>query len=156
MAGIGFDAEVVAHLDLKLKRALGKPAYVLESLKQLARHEPHRFAARIDNEDLAVASLVIARAHFYGGRFVLAPEAQLAQPGLHAVLFPGASRLDALRYMAAVVTGTLRWQCDVAVRRAAEIEIEGPAGAPVQIDGDIRAHLPARIRLADAPLAIIA
>jgi len=58
--------------------------------------------------------------------------------------------------MAAVVTGTLQRQCDVEVRGAHEIELAGPEGAPVQIDGDVRAHLPANIRLASAPLMLIA
>ena len=157
MAGIGFDAEVVAHLDLALKRKIGKGAYALGSLAQLVRHDAQRrFAARIDGERTAPASLVVARGHFYGGRFVLAPEARLEQPALHAVVFPGVSRLATLRYMAGVLTGTLARQCDVAVRRAAAIELAGPEGAPVQIDGDVRAHLPASIRLAQSPVAIIA
>jgi YegS/Rv2252/BmrU family lipid kinase len=156
MAGIGFDAEVVARLNLKLKRKIGKGAYALGSLQQLGRHERRLFEARIDGKLESPASLVVARAHFYGGRFVLAPAARLDQPELHAVLFPGASRLAALRYMAAVVTSTLQQQCDVEVRAAREIELAGPEGAPVQIDGDVRAHLPASIRLASAPLALIA
>lgn len=156
MAGVGFDADVVAHLNLKLKRRIGKSAYALGSLRQLARHERRLFDARIDGKHESPAALVVARAHFYGGRFVLAPAARLDQPALHTVLFSGASRLATLRYMAAVVTGTLKQQCDVEVRVAREIELAGPEGAPVQIDGDVRAHLPASIRLAFAPLALIA
>jgi diacylglycerol kinase family enzyme len=156
MAGIGFDAEVVAHLDLKLKRKIGRGAYALASLQQLGRHERRFFEARIDGKLEHPAALVVARAHFYGGRFVLAPEARLARPALHAVLFPGASRLATLRYMAAVTTGTLNRQGEVEVRQASTIELQGPKDAPVQIDGDIRAHLPASIRLAASPLALIA
>jgi diacylglycerol kinase family enzyme len=156
MAGIGFDAEVVARLNFKLKRRIGKGAYAIGSLAQLARHERRLFAARIDGEEAAASSLVVARAHFYGGRFVLAPEARLETPELYAVLFPAPSRLAALRYMAGVLTGTLARHCDVEVRRAAEIELAGPEGAPVQIDGDVRAHLPASIRLAQAPISVIA
>jgi YegS/Rv2252/BmrU family lipid kinase len=156
MAGIGFDAEVVAHLNLKLKRKVGKIAYALGSLQQLARLDRRLFEARVDGKLERPASLVVARAHFYGGRFVLAPAAQLDRPALHAVLFPGASRLATLRYMAAVVTGTLQRQGDVEVREVRAIELAGPEGAPVQIDGDVRAHLPASIRLAAAPLALIA
>jgi len=156
MAGIGFDAEVVAHLDLALKRRIGKAAYVLGSLAQLLRHDVARFPALIDDAPAAPASLVVARAHYYGGRFVLAPAARLDEPQLHAVLFPDPSRWAALRYMAAVVSGTLARQCDVERRPAEEIELAGPAGAPVQVDGDIRAYLPARIRLAPEPVAVIA
>lgn len=156
MAGIGFDAEVVAHLNLKLKRRIGKAIYALGSLQQLGRQERRLFEARIDGQLEHPASLVVARSHFYGGRFVLAPQARLDQPALHTVLFPGASRMATLRYMASVVTGTLQRQCDVEVRGARLIELAGPEGAPVQIEGDVRAHLPASIRLASAPLALIA
>ena len=156
MAGIGFDAEVVAHLDLGLKRKLGKGAYAIESLRQLGRHQRRLFAAKLDGKEIAPASLVIARAHFYGGRFVLAPAARLDEAKLYAVIFPGASRWAALRYMAAVVTGTLQRQCDVKVETAQSIEIAGPVGAPVQVDGDVRMQLPVRIGLASTPLAIIA
>jgi diacylglycerol kinase (ATP) len=154
MAGVGFDAEVVAHLDLRLKRRIGKGAYALGSVAQLLRRAC-AVDAVIDNATLRPASLVVARAHFYGGRFVLAPKARLDEPRLHAVVFPDASRLASLRYMAAVVLGCLARQRDVAVRSAERIELRGPAGVPVQIDGDIRAHLPASIRLAASPIAII-
>ncbi len=155
MAGVGFDAEVVAHLDLALKRRIGKGAYVLGSLAQLARHTGQCVDASVDGAALRCASLVVARAHFYGGRFVLAPKARLDQRQLHTVIFPEPSRGAALRYLAAVVVGRLSRQTDVAIRISERIELRGPAGAPVQIDGDIRAHLPASIRLADQPLAII-
>ncbi len=156
MAGIGFDAEVVAHLDLALKRRLGKAAYVVESLRQLARHETRRFSARIDGAVVAPASLVVARAHFYGGRFVLAPKARLDEPFLHAVQFPATSRLAAFRYMAAVVTGTLARQCNVKVATAERVEIEWPKGAPVQVDGDVRLRLPVTIGISASPIALIA
>lgn len=156
MAGIGFDAEVVAHLDLPLKRRIGKGAYVAASLMQLLRHTPRLFAARVDGSERRLGSLVVARAHFYGGRFVLAPEARLDRQQLYAVEFADPSRIATLRYAAAVVLGCLRRQRDVAVRAAAEIELEGPAGAPVQVDGDIRLRLPARIRLAGSPIGLIA
>jgi diacylglycerol kinase (ATP) len=156
MAGIGFDAEVVEHLDLGLKRRLGKGAYALESLRQLARHEPRRFATRLDGSAIEPASLVVARAHFYGGRFVLAPKARLEAPLLYAVQFPGPSRIAAFRYMAAVVTGTLARQCDVKVQTTERVEIDGPRDAPVQVDGDVRLRLPVTIGMAAAPIQLIA
>ncbi len=156
MAGIGFDAEVVAHIDLAAKRRLGKLVYVAASLALLARYRAQRFDAVIDGAHSGPASLVVARAHFYGGRFVLAPKARLDRPALYAVSFPKPGRGAALRYLAAVVTRTLACQRDVAISAAASIELGGPAGAPVQVDGDIRAHLPARIRLAERPIEIVA
>jgi diacylglycerol kinase family enzyme len=75
---------------------------------------------------------------------------------LHAVLFSGASRFAALRYMTAMVTGRLRHQADVEWHTAERIVIDGPKTVPVQIDGDIRAYLPVSIGLSAKPLQIIA
>jgi diacylglycerol kinase family enzyme len=156
MAGVGFDAQVVAHLDLKLKRRIGKGAYVIGSLQQLLCRPLMRFPAIIDDHAAWPASIVVARAHFYGGRFVLAPKATLDSDQLYAVLFERTSRVSTARYVLATMAGCLSHQRDVRVSAAAHIEIAGPPGAPVQIDGDIRAHLPARIRLADAAVGLIA
>lgn len=155
MAGMGFDAEVVAHLDLKLKRRIGKAAYVWGSFAQLLRHASTRLDAALDQRPIGCGSLVVARAHFYGGRFVLAPEARLDADRLFAVVFEGSSRLATARYLVAAVAQYLAQQHDVRVIAAEQIELSGPPGTPVQIDGDIRARLPARIRLADAMVGLI-
>ncbi|HKT19616.1 MAG TPA: diacylglycerol kinase family lipid kinase, partial [Stellaceae bacterium] len=91
----------------------------------------------------------------YGGRFVLAPKARLDTDQLYAVVFERASRLATVRYLVATMTACLANQRDVRVIAAERIELSGPPGAPVQIDGDIRAHLPALIRLAAAPVGLI-
>ncbi|MGH7033415.1 MAG: diacylglycerol/lipid kinase family protein [Stellaceae bacterium] len=155
MAGAGFDAEVVAHLDLRLKRRIGRGAYLWGSLAQLMRHSGARLEAALDQRRLGCGSLVVARAHFYGGRFVLAPEARLDADRLYAVVFEGSSPLATARYLVAAVAQRLAQQRDVRVIAAEQIELSGPPGTPVQIDGDIRAHLPARIRLADAAVGLI-
>ena len=156
MAGVGFDAEVVAHLDLRLKRRIGKGAYVIGSLQQLFRRPLVRFPTTIDDLAEWPASVIVARAHFYGGRFVLAPKARLDSDQLYAVVFERTSRFATARYLVAAMAECLSNQRDVRVIAAEQIELSGPPGAPVQIDGDIRAHLPARIRLAAAPVGLIA
>lgn len=155
MAGVGFDAEVVEHLDLGLKRCIGKGAYALGSLAQLMRQSGSWLDATLDQKPLRCGSLVVARAHFYGGRFVLAPKARLDSDQLYAVVFERASRFATARYLVATMAGCLARRRDVGVSAAADIELAGPPGTPVQIDGDIRAHLPARIRLADAAVGLI-
>ena len=155
MAGAGFDAEVVAHLDLGLKRCIGKAAYVWGSVAQLLHHSGARLGTALDQRRIGCGSLVVARAHFYGGRFVLAPEARLDAAQLYAVVFEGSSRLATARYLVAAVAHCLAQQRDVRVVAAEHIELSGPPGAPVQIDGDIRAHLPVRIRLSNAAVGLI-
>lgn len=146
---------MVAHLDLRWKRRLGKGAYILDSFACLGCHRPRRFAVHVGGVAMQFASLAVARAHFYAGRFVLARESQFDEKRLHGAVFPDSSRLAAVRYLAAVITGTLRRQQDVTVRPTAEIQLIRPVGAPIRIDGDARAHLPVRIRLAVTPIDLI-
>jgi YegS/Rv2252/BmrU family lipid kinase len=156
MAGIGFDAAVVAGLNERLKRCLGKAAYVASILGRLGDYRPCVFPVRIDGVAAEPASLVAARAHFYGGRFVLAPKARLDLPLLEIVLFERPGRAAALAYLAALALGSLPRRRDVRIVSAQNVEVLGPAGLPVQIDGDVRARLPVALRLAPTAQAIIA
>jgi diacylglycerol kinase (ATP) len=155
MAGVGFDADVVAALDLALKRRTGKLAYVVSILGRLRDYRPAAYRAELDGSALEVASLVAAKSHFYGGRFVLAPEARLDDPLLQVAVFRSAGRVAAVGYMAAMGLGLLpRWP-SFAVIAAKSIHLSEPAGAPMQLDGDIQLTLPVRLRIAATPLSLI-
>src|SRR5258708_38159815 len=108
MAGIGFDADVVEALDLPLKRRLGKLAYVASVIGRLRDYRRRSYRAELDGVVVESASLVAARAHFYGGRFVLAPAARLDDPVFQVGLFGRAGRGAALGYMAAMAAGGLQ------------------------------------------------
>ncbi|MEE3626621.1 diacylglycerol kinase family protein [Nitrospirillum sp. BR 11752] len=171
MAGVGLDAHVVEGVDPIVKRRLGKGAYFLESLAQIARWPSPRY--RVTLWDVAgrdsvhdVASCIVAKGHFYGGRFVCAPDARLDESGFQVCLFLEGGRLAALAYGAALVTGQLaRWGADAAraargglgyrVVPAVRVRIEGPLGDPVQGDGDTIAHLPVDMETA-APFSVLA
>jgi diacylglycerol kinase (ATP) len=155
MAGIGFDAEVVAHLDLALKRRAGKLAYVWSILGRLRHYRPCFYRAEVDGTPVEGASLVAARAHFYGGRFVLAPAARLEDRRMEVVVFGHGGRGAALGYMAAMGLGVLQHCRGLRIVPGQSVRLFEPAGAPVQLDGDIQLHLPARLRLATTPLRLI-
>ncbi|MEA1677113.1 diacylglycerol/lipid kinase family protein [Nitrospirillum sp. BR 11163] len=166
MAGVGLDAHVVEGVDPAVKRRLGKGAYVLESLAQIARWPNPRY--RVTVEDAAgrvrvheVASCIVAKGHFYGGRFVCAPDARLDEGGFQVCLFEDGGRLAALGYGAALVTGRLgrrggtKGGLGYRVVPAARVRIEGPVGDPVQGDGDTIARLPVDMETA-APFHVLA
>ncbi|HEX3498037.1 MAG TPA: YegS/Rv2252/BmrU family lipid kinase [Stellaceae bacterium] len=155
MAGIGFDASVVAGIDPARKRRLGKLAYVAEIVVQLARHRDMRFRVRCAGEEIPVAAAVIAKGRFYAGRFVLAPEARLDAPTLEVVLFLRGGRLAVLRYLVAMALGCVHRLRDVRILRAESVAVTGPPGAPVHADGDIVATLPVTMGVASRPLRLI-
>ena len=155
MAGIGFDASVVAGLDPVLKRRFGKLAYVAEIVARLARHRDCRYSVACAGEEIPVAAAVVANGRFYAGRFVLAPGARLEAPTLELVLFLRGGRLAVIRYMVAMALGRVHRVPDVRILRAASVSLAGPAGAPVHADGDIVASFPVTIALAPRPLRLI-
>ena len=73
----GFDAHVIAALSPRFKRHLERAAYVLEMLRQLHSFPFPTYRLRIDGTPHAAASVIVTHAHYYGGRFIIAPQARL-------------------------------------------------------------------------------
>lgn len=146
MAGAGFDARVVESLDLRLKRLLGKGAYVVESLRQMCRRQPPPLRITVDGREYESASVVVSNARFYAGRYLLAPEARLDEPLLHVCLFRHGDALNTLRYALALQRDRLPVSRGFKIVSGRDIRIEGEGSVPLQADGDIVARLPVNIR----------
>ena len=155
MAGVGFDAHVVAGVSTPVKRWLGKGAYVLAMLRQLWRYGFPRYQVAIDGASHTAGSVLVANARFYAGRFVAAPAADLRSPTLQVCLFERSGRLAAIGYALALFTGRLPRLASYRILTAERLQIDGPQGEPVQGDGDVIATLAARIEALPAALALI-
>lgn len=158
MVGVGFDARVVAAVQPALKRRLGKGAYVVESLREMGgRFRPSAFRVAIDGgEEHEAASVIVANGHFYAGRFVLAPQATPDRPELHVCLFGQGRRIDAAGYALAMLLGRAHRLATLRVIPARTVEISAAQEDPVQADGDLTGVLPARIRVAERTLDVLA
>lgn len=161
MAGVGLDARVVAGIAPGLKRRLGRGAYVLGGWAEILRGPGLDYAVAVTGPDgrdaqYRAASAILCRGHFYGGRFVLAPRADLDRAQFQLCLYLRPGRLAALSYASSLVLGGTAHRTDVRVLAATRVRIDGPAGAPVQGDGDIIAHLPLTADIAPFPLRLLA
>ncbi|MEA2780254.1 MAG: diacylglycerol kinase [Rhodospirillaceae bacterium] len=152
MAGAGFDAHVVAGVTPRLKHWIGKGAYVAEMIHQLFGFAFPSYRVTIDGKAYDAASVVVARGHYYGGRFIVAPDARLDRPVLHVCLFRRGGRWRTVYYALALALGRLHRCRGIEIVVGRHVTIEGPAGDPVQGDGDIIARLPVTIEL--SPVAI--
>jgi len=146
---------VVARVNPLLKRLTGKLAYVLASLAQIVDYRPTIYDVIVDGRRYRAASVIIAKGHFYGGRFVVAPAARLPERYLHVCLFTRAGRWHAVRYAAALLVGQLHRLSDVTLIRARRVEVLGPAGEPVQVDGDHDGVLPIGLDIDDEALQLV-
>ena len=155
MAGVGFDAHVVAQVSSPLKRRLGKGAYVYQTVRQIGRFDFPNYSVRIDGVEETVASAVVANARHYGGAFVMAPAARLESGVLEVCLFDTPGRLAALKYAAALVLGLLPRLSDFRIVSGRQIRIQGPIEDPIQGDGDVIAALPAEVRVLPDALNLV-
>jgi diacylglycerol kinase (ATP) len=151
MLGAGFDAQVVERLSLPLKRALGRGAYVVQSLRETLRYPFRPIRLRLDGVVWEAGSVIVSKGHFYGGRYVLAPGATPGARGFTVVLFERSGPFAALLYGAALPLDLLPRMPGLRLCHAEEVAIETPA-VPAQTDGDAAGCAPLLVR--DAPTAI--
>lgn len=145
MAGIGFDGEAVWGCNDRLKRPLGKGAYILSGLKTLLRFCPELLTFSFDSRSIIGYSAIIGKASKYGGNFKITPDASLFNKELYIYMMHSKRRLDILRYVLSILLGRHIGLKDTSYLKAIEISIEGRA--KVQIDGDYIGHTPATVRV---------
>ncbi len=155
MAGVGFDARVVAGVDLALKRHLGKAAYLWQGLKEAWSGDFPMHELEIDGRRERAAAAIIANGRLYAGRYLVAPGARLDDGRLHVCLFRTPGRLAALRYGLSMGLGRLNRLADYEVIPAERVVVSTPTGGPVQGDGDIMAALPARFDVDDVAISLM-
>jgi YegS/Rv2252/BmrU family lipid kinase len=146
MAGIGFDAEVVRGVSLKLKRHAGKLAYLVSGLRSLWRWRPVPMEVVTESGMRRAAyGAIISNGRLYGGRFVVSPGASLHRDSLAVCLLLRRSRLGLLRTVSRIVAGRPLEPDEAIQLRARDIRVLG-TGVPVQLDGDFLGELPRSFR----------
>jgi YegS/Rv2252/BmrU family lipid kinase len=153
MAGIGFDGEAVFRVSDRVKKISGKGSYIYSGIKTLLHHDPSELTLTIDGRTYSGYSAIIGNAAKYGGNFSVTPDAKITDPVLYVCLFKGKRRLDHLRYVYGIVTGTHLRYADVEYLKADHVEITGEAH--IQIDGDYFGMTPAKISVAPDALRLI-
>jgi YegS/Rv2252/BmrU family lipid kinase len=155
MLGAGLDAQVVHRLPAPLKRSFGRGAYVLQTLRELARYRFTPLELRIDGIECYAASVIVSKGRLYAGRYTLAPDARSDLPGFTVALFPHGGALAAMAYGAALPLNLLPHAPGIRLVHASRVEIACSRCIPAQADGDAAGTTPVAIRDATAPIEII-
>jgi diacylglycerol kinase (ATP) len=154
MLGAGFDAQVVHHINLPLKRRLGAMAYVLQAARELWRYPFRPIRVLVDGMPHDAASVIVTKGRLYGGRHLLAPDMAPTRHGFTVALFDRPGPLQALRYAAALPLGLLPRLPGLRLLPAHVVSIESEA-VPVQADGDIGGCTPLHITEATRPIPVV-
>ena len=155
MLGVGFDAHVVRNLPFPLKKALGKGAYVLQSLRELPRYRFPRIRLRVDEMETEAASVIISKGCLYGGRFRLVEDAVPSDPGFSVVLFDRTGPGAAMMYGAALPLNRLTQAPGVRHVRARQVDFLTDETVPAQTDGDSAGWAPHWVRDAPGPIEVV-
>lgn len=153
MAGIGYDGTAVRGTSETVKRLSGKGAYVLSGIRTALKFHPSILNITIDGRPFEGYSAIIGNAAKYGGSFSVTPDARLSDPSLYVCIFKGKKRVDLVRYVIGILTGTHLKYRDLEYLRAERIEIAG--SADIQIDGDYFGVPPAKIEIVPNALNLI-
>jgi len=154
MLGAGFDAAVVAALDLGLKRRIGRGAYVWQGIRELPRYRFPAIRVVFEDEVVEAGSVIVSKGRLYAGRHLLAPGADMTGPGFQVALFRPRGPFATALYGASLPLDLLPHMPGVRIRFARSLRIEGE-GVAVQMDGDPVGALPVEVGPAPAPLRIL-
>jgi len=155
MAGVGFDANVVSRVSAGLKKALGPLAYVWRSATQAFADPFAPCDVTIDGVGHTSISAVVCNGRRYGGPFIAAPAANIADDSFQIVLMKGRGWFSVMRYGAALIAGQVAIWPDVEVITGRDVVLNGVTGQPVQADGDIIAALPLHITVDPEPVRLV-
>ena len=147
MVGVGYDSLAVNAVSKELKQKIGPLAYIAAAIKAAKRFKEMNFTVTIDGVARRANSVIVTNAKKYGGPFTLVAKAEMSEPCLHVVLMGNAGLWAAIRYGVALALGRIDNLSDVEIVRGMDIHIEGPAGFPVQADGDDVCTLPVHIKM---------
>ena len=156
MLGLGFDGAVVKGVQPLLKRAIGKGAYVWQSLWESVAYDFPPVRLCVDGVTHQAASVVVSKGRLYGGPYMLAPDAHPEAPGFQVVLFEKPGTLPALLSGAALPLGLLPRCPGVRVIAGSHVEFTSAGGAILtQADGDALAFTPCGVVSAEAPISLV-
>jgi diacylglycerol kinase family enzyme len=153
----GLDAQVLAAVDLRLKRRLGKLAVAWAGLREWSRYRFPAFELEVDGERLRATGFVAANLAEYAGSFAIVPGARADDAELELLVYRGARRRQALGFALDLARGRHAARPDVELRRISRLVVAAPEPLLLQGDGDFfTAAPPFEVRLSKRKLRVLA
>jgi len=143
MAGVGVDAQIVYELNAKMKQTLGEVGFWLAALRHWStRYRLASFSVNVDGKTEQATFAIISRVGWYAGGVKITSNADLRSDQFDVCIFKGTSRLDYLRYLSGVLSGTHPDFHDVIYARGILVRMTAEHQIRVQMDGELAGTLP--------------
>ena len=145
MMGAGLDAYVIAQVDHALKRRYGAKAYAASFFRQLREFSFPEYAVSVDGNTHVAGSVIVANASRYARSWKVAPGADIRSDRFDVCSIARRGRWGRFVQAAALFGGRIAHGRGLDITLGSRISISGPAGDPVQADGDVVTTLPAEV-----------
>jgi len=153
LAGIGFDAQIVAATSFDFKKTLGPLSYII-SATQIASKKPPKLTVR-GGGTRDGSFVMIGNGRYYGGPFVLFKGARIDDGLLDVLIFKNLGYLDIVRYFQAIMLGNHTALSDVEYFQAPQVRVTSAEPVPVEADGDVIGNLPVTFKVQPKSLRVI-
>jgi YegS/Rv2252/BmrU family lipid kinase len=156
MAGAGLDADIVYHLNPRLKEATGKVAYWIAGFSKVGHRIPE-FTVQANGREYRASFALVSRVRNYGGDLEIAPTISLLDDEFEMVLFEGESSFGFLKYMLAVVVHQQQSMRGITILRTRHALFSGPEESNIhlQVDGEYAGVTPARVEIVPNALTLL-
>ncbi len=153
----GLDSAVMARVDPRWKKRLGKLAVAAAGLAAWRRYRFPRFTLEVDGVVFEATGFVVTNLAEYAGSFEIVPGARADDRQLELLLFTGDRRRAALGFALDLAGGRHLERPDVRVLRVERVRVTAPDPLVLQSDGDpFTAKPPVEIALAPERLRVLA
>lgn len=155
MAGVGFDAAVCRWVPPRLKRRLGRLAYVVGGLRLLFTYPFPSVSILCDTRGFTGAQIIISNLPRYAGRMRLSPLADLDGGSLDLCVLRSDSPFGYVRFLARLLVGRhTRWR-ELVYLKGWTFTAVSAEPVPVQLDGEYVGTLPMRFEMEPEALEVL-
>ena len=139
MAGIGFDGKIVASIDTRIKKYLGKIIFALKGFQHFLFLNSKKIEVLFDNEKIEADWILSTNSKYYAGPYKITKITNIFQNDLVTYIFKDLTRLKILYYLFLIlIYGDLSKAKSIIVTRSKHIKINKlHSDLMTQIDGEL-------------------
>ena len=157
VASFGLSVQITAKLTKEAKRRWGIFAYAIAALKAMWQARPFSAEIRHQGESVSVKTIQIAvgNGRYYGGGMTVAHDATIDDRRLDLYSLEIERWWQILTLIPALRQGRYSRRFGIRTLEGQEIEVYTRKPYPINTDGEITTHTPARFRVIPRALAVI-